>query len=250
MLKIPSPELLMPKVELPILELPTEDGIPLETNWHRVAMNLLIDSIHSHWRDRDDYFAGGNMFIYFSFEQVRNRDYRGPDFFLVKDVDGTRDRAAWITWEEGGKYPDVIVELSSPSTIDVDLGLKLDLYERTFRTPEYFCYDPMAQELRGWHRRFGGFAEMQPNEQGWLWSEETQLWLGTWRGQFQRVDATWLRFFTLQGDLVLTLAEAEAERARAEAQRAEAEAQRADDAEAEIARLRARLAALGEEPVL
>jgi hypothetical protein len=28
------------------------------------------------------------MFIYFSAEQVRSRDYRGPDFFVVKGVDG------------------------------------------------------------------------------------------------------------------------------------------------------------------
>lgn len=237
MLKMPYPELLMPQVDLPVLELPTEDGVPLETNWHRIEMNLLIDSIHSQWRDRNDYFAGGNMFVYFSFEQVRNRDYRGPDFFLVKNVDGTRDRAAWIVWEEGGRYPDVIVELSSPSTIDVDLGLKKDLYEGTFRTPEYFCYDPMTRELRGWRLRDGRFVEREPNDRGWLWSAELELWLGLWEGEFQRVQATWLRFYTGDGDLVLTPTEAEA-------RRAETEAQRADEAEAEVARLRARLATL------
>ena len=96
MLKLISPELLLPGVELPLIELPTEDGIPLETNWHRMQMNLLIESVHYHWREREDYFTGGNMFIYFSVEQVRNRDYRGPDFFVVKGVDSSHDRAAWI----------------------------------------------------------------------------------------------------------------------------------------------------------
>jgi len=72
----------------------------LETNWHRMQMNLLIESVHYHWREREDYFTGGNMFIYFSVEQVRNRDYRGPDFFVVKGVDSSHDRAAWIVWEE------------------------------------------------------------------------------------------------------------------------------------------------------
>lgn len=252
MLKIPPPELLMPTVDLPVLELPTEDGIPLETNWHRIEMNLLIESLHYHWRDKDDYFTGGNMFVYFSLEQVRNRDYRGPDFFLVKGVDGTYDRKAWITWEEAGRYPDVIVELSSPSTIDVDLGSKKRLYEQTFRTAEYFCYDPASTELRGWRLQGRRYQEIAADEQGWLWSEEMGLWLGAWKGEFQRTFATWLRLFTPEGDLVPTLGEAEAQRAKAEAQRAKAEAQRAkaeaqraEAAEAEVARLRARLAQLG-----
>ena len=251
-IKIPPPELLMPTIEIPFIELPTEDGIPLETNWHRMEMNLLIESVHYHWRDRDDYFTGGNMFVYYSYEQVRNRDYRGPDFFLVKGVEGIRDRSAWIVWEEDGKYPDVIIELASPSTIDIDLGAKKALYEQIFRTPEYFCYDPTGSILDGWRLVGGRYQDITPNEQGWLWSEEMELWLGTWQGEFQRIETTWLRFYTPDGQLVLTLAEAEAQRAQAEAQRAQAEAQRAqaeaqraDAAEAEVARLRARLAELG-----
>jgi Uma2 family endonuclease len=266
MLKITAPELLMPRVELPLIELPTEDGVPLETNWHRIEMNLLIESVHSYWRERDDYFAGGNMFIYFSMEQARHRDYRGPDFFVVKDVDGTRDRAAWIVWEENGRYPNLIVELASPSTIDVDLGAKLRLYERTFRTPEYFCYDPAGHELLGWRLSGDAYEVIESDEHGWLWSEELGLWLGNWEGEFQRVTTTWLRFYTQAGTLLLTLAEseaqraaaesqraaaesqraaAEAQRAAAEAQRAAAEAQRADRAEAELTQLRAQLSRLG-----
>ena len=168
------------------------------------------------------------MFIYFSVEQVRNRDYRGPDFFVVKGVDSSHDRAAWIVWEEYGKYPNVIVELSSPSTIDVDLGTKKDLYERTFRTPEYFCFDPTAEELIGWRFTSGHYEPIDPNEQGWLWSEEMDLWLGVWQGEFQRTDTLWLRFYTPEGQPVPTLAEAEAQRAKAEAKRAEVEAQRAE----------------------
>ncbi|MCP4350592.1 MAG: Uma2 family endonuclease [Desulfobacterales bacterium] len=105
------------------LDLPAEDGIPLETNWHRIEMNLLIDSVHYLWQDRSDYFAGGNMFIYFSLQQVRNKDYRGPDFFVVKGTDIARPRDSWILWEEGGQYPNVIVELASPFT----MGLKKSL---------------------------------------------------------------------------------------------------------------------------
>jgi len=217
----------------------------LETNWHRIQMNLLIDSVHFLWRDRTDYFAGGNMFIYFSFDQVRNRDYRGPDFFVVKDVDGKQDREAWVVWEEQGRYPNVIVELSSPSTLDIDLGPKKELYENTFRTPEYFCYDPDGSRLVGWRLQSGRYVELEPDAEGRLWSEELDVWLGNWHGQFQRVTATWLRFYDEEGVLVPTLAEAEAQRADREAWRAKLEAHRAKAAEAEIARLREKLERYG-----
>ncbi len=233
-----APEVLYLDVEMPPTDLPTEDGTPLETNWHRIQINLLIDSLHSHWRDRSDYFAGGNMFIYFSLDQVRNRDYRGPDFFVVKEIDDPSDRGAWYVWEEGGRYPNVIVELSSPTTIDVDLEEKKHLYEKIFRTPEYFCFDPATQTLWGWRLVGGSYVPIPADQEGALWSEQLDLWLGRWQGEYLRIEATWLRLWTPDGDLVLTFAEAEA-------QRAEAEAQRANAAEAEVARLRARLASLG-----
>jgi len=230
------------------LALPAEDGIPMESNWHRIEMNLLIDSVHALWRGRDDYFVGGNMFIYFSLDQVRRKDYRGPDFFVVKGVDSTADRESWVVWREDGRYPNVIVELASPSTIDTDLGVKKTLYAQTFQTAEYFCYDPAQQQLHGWflqnHRHH--YEELQPNEEGWLWSEELHVWLGIWIGEFQRRQAVWLRFYTPDKQLVLTMAEAEAQRAEAEAQRAEAEAQRAE-AEAQRADREARRAVAAED---
>lgn len=235
--------------DLIMLELPTEDGIPLESNWHRIEMNLLIDSIHYHWRQRSDYFAGGNMFIYFSAEQVRNRDYRGPDFFVVTGVDGSRERDAWIVWEENGRYPNVIVELASPSTVDIDLGFKKDLYEQVFRITEYFCYNPDGSELLGWRLEAGKYRVLEPNAEGWLWSEEMSAWVGAWYGEMLRVKQTWLRFYGPDGVLIPTYAEAEAQRAASEAQRAASEAQRArealqraETAEAEVVRLRALLA--------
>lgn len=48
--------------EVVMLELPTEDAVPLESNWRRIEMNLLIDSLHYHWRQRTDFFAGGNQY--------------------------------------------------------------------------------------------------------------------------------------------------------------------------------------------
>ncbi|MCP4397285.1 MAG: Uma2 family endonuclease [bacterium] len=235
MLDLETARVLRPLLDL---ELPEEDGIPMESNWHRKAMNVLIDSVYSLWHDRSDFFAGGNMFIHYSLDLVRQKDFLGPDVFVVKNVDGTRDRGCWTVWKEGGRYPDVIVELASPSTMKIDLGKKKEIYERTFHTPEYFCYDPGTQQLQGWQLAHNAYIALQPDEHGRLWSEELQAWIGLWEGNVLKLRGTWLRLYTAEKELVPTLAEAEA-------RRAEAEALRASNAEAENARLMALLARHG-----
>ncbi len=216
--------------QLKEMELPSEDIVPLQSNWQRIQINLLIDSVHWLWRDRKDFFAGGGMFIYYSLQQARNREYRGPDFFVVKDVDGDRDRDSWVLWLEKGLYPNVIVELASPSTIQIDLGKKKDLYEKLFRTPYYFVYDPKEKRLYGWCFDQNGYEPVEPDSNGRMRCEQLGADIGLWEGEICRVHARWVRLFDIDGNLVPT--------------KAEAEARRADKAEAELERLRKELALL------
>jgi Uma2 family endonuclease len=228
-------------LEIPTRELIYSDGEPLDSNWHRIQISFLIDVIGRAMaeRGREDFFAGGNMFVYFSLEQAqsivsdppeKNRLFRGPDVFYVAGVDGRQDRKAWVVWEEGGRYPDLIVELLSPSTAKVDRTTKRELYERVFRTPEYFLYDPQTEELEGFRLLDGSYQPLKADAQGRLWSRELALWLGRWRGRRNGLEASWLRLYDGDGRLLPTAEEAER--------------QRADAAEAEVARLRARLAEL------
>lgn len=162
---------------MPPTDLMFDDGEPMESNRHRIAMNTLIRSMLEALADRDNYFAGGNMFIYYSSAQARNRDFRGPDFFVVLNVDGRTDRQGWVVWEENGRYPDVIVELMSPSTAEADTGVKKDIYEQIFKTPDYFVFDPFdPNSLQGWHLDANQCYEpLTPNEQGWLWCQRLGL---------------------------------------------------------------------------
>ncbi|NER46991.1 MAG: hypothetical protein F6J92_09880 [Symploca sp. SIO1A3] len=251
----------------PPTDLIFDDGEPLESNRHRIAMNVLIEAVHQAYQGRDDYFAGGNMFVYYSSQQIRNREFKGPDFFVALDVDGTVERQGWVVWEEAGRYPDVIVELMSPSTASQDKGKKKDLYEQTFRTRDYFIYDPFDKKsLQGWH--LGGnlrYESIAPDERGWLWCESLGLWLGTWEGTLTKEKANWLRFFDGEGNLILLAqelaeqerqraeqerqrAEQECQRAEQERQRAEQERQRAEQAESTLEELRNRLQQMGIDP--
>jgi Uma2 family endonuclease len=230
--------------DIPDMDLPYDDGEPLETNWHRLQINLLGDVLHQHWPERTDFFAGGNMFVYYSLEQARTRAYKGPDFFVVLGVDGTRPRQSWVAWQEAGRYPDIIVELPSPTTIAQDLGPKKDLYERVFKTSEYFCVNPDGWSLQGWHLENMHYVTLQPDARGWLWSRTLQLWRGIQEGRFQGTSTNWLRFFTPAGMIVPTAEEAsDTAHSRAEAERARAEAEhaRVEALEAENTRLRAEL---------
>jgi Uma2 family endonuclease len=234
------------KIPLPPTDLPYDDGEPLESNRHRIAMNVLIDSLHQAYSGRDDYYAGGNMFVYYSSRQARNQDFRGPDFFAVLNVDGTRERRSWIVWEEEGRYPDAIIELMSPSTASEDTSNKKQLYEQTFRTRDYFVYNPFnGESLQGWHLGSNGrYEELNPDERGWLWCESLGLWLGTWEGTLTKETAIWLRFYDRDGNLILLPVEV----AYLEREEKERERERADRAEFELQQLQQRLQQLNIDP--
>ncbi|BAZ17071.1 hypothetical protein NIES4071_89490 [Calothrix sp. NIES-4071] len=215
---------------MPPTDLIFDDGEPLESSRHRVAINALIRSFRHHFAARNDFFVGGNMFVYYSSQQVKNKDFKGPDFFVVLDVPPNPARPGWVSWEENGRYPDMIVELLSDTTEVKDLGSKKELYEKVFKTKDYFVFHPYkANSLQGWRLdSYKGYQPIEENPQGWVWCESLRLWLGTWQGQIEDDDAVWLRFYDEAGNLVLLPEEAEQQRANAEQQRADAEQQRAD----------------------
>ena len=247
-------------IPLPPTDLPYDDGEPLESNRHRIAMNVLIAGLHQAYQGRNDYYSGGNMFVYYSSQQIRNKEFRGPDFFVVLDVDGTQERRSWVLWEEQGRYPDVIVELMSPSTANIDRNQKKELYEKVWRTSDYFIYDPFdSNSLQGWHLGSGRkYKEITPNDRGWLWCDSLQLWLGSWDGELMKENAPWLRFYDGEGNVIPLpeeVAVQERERADRERQEKESERDRADIAEAvidekdrKIQQLQERLAQLGVDP--
>jgi Uma2 family endonuclease len=186
---------------------------------------LLIRILKLWWRERQDFYASGNLTIYYSPNQKKSEHFRGPDFFVVLGTE-KKDRKSWVVWQEDGKYPNLIVEILSSSTTAVDKDLKKQVYQDTFRTPDYFWFDPVTMELQGFHLVDGKYQEIQVTTDGRLWSQQLELYLGVYEGK--------LRLFTTENQLILSSEElAEQERLRAD----QAE-RRAQQAEQEIARLR------------
>lgn len=211
------------------------DEPPLESDLHRLQMTLLIQCLELWWSSRNDFYVSGNITIYYSPRQLKSEDFRGPDFLVVLGTE-RQPRKSWVVWQEDGKYPNVIIELLSDSTAATDRGLKKEIYQNTFRTPEYFWFDPNNLEFAGFVLIGGTYQPLEPNAQGWLWSQQLELYLG--------IDRDKLRFFTAEGELVPTpeeVAYQQTQRAEQEKQRAEQEKQRSD-------RLAAKLQELGIDP--
>ena len=196
------------------------DEPEMESSLHYTQLALLVSCLEWFWRDRQDFFIGANLTVYYSRKQLRHRDFRGPDFFLVRNTE-RRSRNSWVVWEESGRYPDVIIELLSNSTEQVDRTTKKRLYQDSFRTPEYFWFHPETLELAGFRLVDGLYRPILGNDRDWRYSEQLGLFLGVHEGK--------LRYFDSAGNLILT-AEETALQAQAQAeqqhQRAEALAEK------------------------
>jgi Uma2 family endonuclease len=200
------------ELQMPDAKKLLSDEPEMESSLHYMQLLLLVTCLEWAWQEREDFFIGANLTIYFSRQQLKNHDFRGPDFFLVKNT--TREpRNSWVVWEEDGRYPDLIIELLSDSTANTDRTTKRKLYAERFHTPEYFYFSPDTLEFTGFRLDGSTYIEIPENEQGWIWSQELGLFIG--------IHEQKLRYFSLEGSLLPTPQEA----AKLEIQKANQEIQ-------------------------
>lgn len=187
-------------------QLPCSDGVPMETQRHKMQMDLLLETLYPWLAARDNGYIGGNMFVYYSSSQLKNQDFKGPDFFAVLDVPKA-ERKSWVLWEEG-KSPDVVIELLSESTAEQDKNGKKLVYQDQMRVPEYFWYDPFdPADWRGFRLVGGVYQDMELDVDNRYISEKLGLALVRWSGYYNDVEAVWLRWETLAGVLMPTKSE-------------------------------------------
>lgn len=233
--------------QVPVLEPHHFMTEPMESEHHLLALMLFYTLMREQLAGRSDVFVGADLACYFSELEVKNKDFRAPDGIVVLDVP-PRERQGWVVWQEGGRYPDLVIEHMSPSTRAVDLGKKLATYRNVWFVREYYAFDLESGELFAFHPR-----EQEGRLAGDRFrSEVLGAWVGVSRERLNGHPGPWLRIFDDAGVVIPTRSEiteiesqrAESERARAESERARAERERAraDALEAEVAALRAKLA--------
>ncbi len=159
-------------------------------------------------------FTGSDLNLYY--DSRHPNWYKRPDWFAVVGVprlyDGRDMRLSYVIWHEQIS-PFVVVELLSPGTESEDLGetdsqpgnppTKWEVYEQILRVPYYAVFSRYTGELRTFKSN-GGHYEPALRVNGRLLVPELGLSLGLWEGEYQTVNRLWLRWFTLEGALILT----------------------------------------------
>lgn len=250
---------------LDLLEEPYSNEPELEDSVHLAQIVLLLTCLEWWWQKRQDFFAAANLSIYYQPPELQSKKFRGPDFFVVLGTE-RRPRRSWVVSRENGQYPNVIVEILSRKTAKTDRTTKRDLYQNLFQTPEYFWFNPDPQKLEfvGLRLQAGQYQDIPRTAQGWMWSEQLELYLGIANNQ--------LRYFTLEGVMIPNFEEESAQngeiiaqsgeiikaleqRLEREQRRAEQEQQRLEQAESliqqqgeELERLRSYLRSQGIDP--
>jgi Uma2 family endonuclease len=128
------------------IEYPTGDGKPMaETDLHRDDMVDVIDSLRHHFAANPDVYISGNLLLYY--EEGNPRKHVAPDVLVSFNVAKEPPRNYYLVWKEG-KAPDVVIEITSKSTMREDKNKKKTLYRQVLKVREYFQFDPTEDYLK------------------------------------------------------------------------------------------------------
>ena len=115
-----------------------------ETGVHVNAIVAVLGMLRRHFAENPRVAVLGNMFI--CYEEGDPRKVVCPDIFVTLDVPPNTIRRTFKTWEEG-KGPDVVIEITSRKTRNVDLQKKPIIYRDILKVREYFLFDPLEEYL-------------------------------------------------------------------------------------------------------
>ena len=204
------------------LDYPTSDGRPMaETDWHRILMVALIDTLIEFFKAVPRVYVSGNLLVFY--EEGNKRKHLAPDVFVARGV-AKRKRPNYLIWREG-KPPEVVIELTSSTTRKEDITKKFALYRDVLKVKEYFLFDPFEDYLdppfQGNRLHKGEYVPIEPVD-GRLPSQVLGLHL-------ERAGSDLRLWNAVTGQCLLTPQEAR-EQAEEATRQAEEAAQRAEEA--------------------
>lgn len=120
-----------------------------------------------------------NVLIFWNLPEIKQH---APDIAVIT---GVREQRLWESFSvtEEGVRPQLIIEITSPSTRRLELYDKLIEYDLA-GVPSYIIVDiarrkgELVVRLFGYKQSTGGYSVLLPNEAGWLWMEAVGLWIG------------------------------------------------------------------------
>jgi Uma2 family endonuclease len=255
--RIPSSDIEDPRLAaLPpfptMYDLPSEDpeepGLP--DDYHDLQPQLLSRTLRLSGHSSPEIYTASDLNLYY--DLTHPLWHKRPDWFLVVGVprlypQGDGDRDSYVLWQEKVS-PAVIIEFLSPGTEADDLGrfapkplkpkpansppYKFTVYEQILQVPHYIVFNKRDQSLRYFLLVQGAYQEqIVATSNPRLWIPALNIGLGIWRGTFEGMPKSWLRWCDAHGNLFLTDTETALERetaALAQQQQAELEREQAE----------------------
>jgi Uma2 family endonuclease len=250
---------LLPSAE----ELPCSDETPVDNQLQNDIPNLLLSLLAFIWMERDDWYFGVDMGIYYNPDEPAIV----PDGFLaigVKHDTGERGRLSYVLWEEAYIMPILALEVISEKYNGEYEG-KLADYQ-TLGILYYAIYNPLSgrrgrfknRERLEVYKLIAGKYELLEPENNRVWLPEIGLALGYEQGEHIAWVREWLYWYDQSGNRYLTAEEraraaaaiAAQERLNAQQERLNAQQERLakEEAEQKAQRLAERLRSLGINP--
>ncbi len=158
--------------EIDFSTFPDSDGAPMaETSANAIQMvdlQFALQSLFALQGRAHTTTVGGNQFVYYN--PANGRDNISPDVYVIFDVPPPAP-PKWETWVEG-KFPDIVFEISSPSTQREDLSERPGGKRRVYAeqgAKEYYIYDPQGEmdpPFLGFESRHGRMEPLTPLASG------------------------------------------------------------------------------------
>lgn len=199
----------LPRVD----DLITEDDTPVDNIFSAKQQRLLVEPLYSSWQGGTAqrlFIADANVGLFAADHQLP----LVPDGFLSMDVKlpqnlWLKKHRSYFFWLYG-KPPEVVIEVVSNKK-GGELDSKLEDYA-WMRIFYYVVFDPEEQLGSGKLRIFalnpGGYQEITS-----FWLPELGVGLTLWQGEYETINAVWLRWCDAEGNVIPT----GGERARQEA---------------------------------
>ncbi len=123
---------------------PDSDGKPMaESDPARDYLIYGVEALNIYFQNRDDIYVSGNLFIYY--KKGVPSAVIAPDVFVVIGVE-KKKRLSYKVWQEEGKVPNFVLEITSATTQENDETEK-PLKYAALGVQEYFQYDPIGDYL-------------------------------------------------------------------------------------------------------
>jgi len=237
-----------PQLPLPY-DLPDADDTPVDNELQDLIPGLLKLLLASIWAERQDWFWGTDMALYFDPEDQP----LVPDGFLALGVPRVRDenlRRSYLLWEEQ-VVPILTLEVVSRKRSSEYRQKKIDYAELGVRY--YVIYNALRkvkERLEVYRLENGEYILMTGNP---IWLPEIGLGLGRERAVYQGIEREWLYWYDQMGKRYPTPEELvrQAQQQALEAQQqAIKETLTRQSLEAQLAALRQKMRDLGLDPEL